>query len=58
MPITSSIIAALSIVVPSSVLSLPSSFRVSTVMLTLVAVMITPINTAVRNFSLPHGEKP
>ena len=57
-PITSSMIAALRIVVPSSVLSLPISFRASTVMLTLVAVIITPMNTAVKNFSEPHGAKP
>ena len=46
MPITSSIIAALRIVVPTFPFSLPISFNDSTVMLTEVAVRITPMNTA------------
>ena len=58
MPITSSMIAALRMVVPSSVFSLPSSLSVSTVIDTLVAVMITPINTAVKNCGEPIAEKP
>lgn len=45
-PITSSMIAAFRIVVPTSVFSLPNSFRACTVMLTDVAVSITPIKTA------------
>ena len=43
---TSSMIAALKIVVPTFVFSFPISFREETVMLTLVAVMIVPIKTA------------
>ena len=46
MPITSSMIAALKMVVPTFPCSLPISFRDCTVMLTLVAVMMTPVNTA------------
>ena len=46
MPITSSMIAADRITVPTLPLSLPISFSVSTVMPTLVAARITPINTA------------
>ena len=42
-PIISSIIAAPKIAFPERVLSLPSSFKVSTVILTDVAVKITPI---------------
>ena len=45
-PITSSMIAALTIVVPTVPFNLPISLRDWTVMLTLVAVIITPINTA------------
>ena len=45
MPITSSIMAAESTTVPTRPLSFPNSRNVSTVIDTLVAVMITPINT-------------
>ena len=44
MPITSSIIAAETMVVPSLVFILPSSFKTETVMATDVAVSIVPIN--------------
>ena len=44
MPSTSSMIAAPRMAFPERVLSFPSSFRVSTVMLTEVAVSMTPIN--------------
>ena len=57
-PITSSIIAALKMVVPTFPFNLPNSFKDCTVMLTEVAVIITPINTAVKNFSEPHGATP
>ena len=43
---TSSMMAALRIVVPTFPFSFPISFRDCTVMLTLVAVMMTPVNTA------------
>ena len=46
-PIISSIIAALKIVVPTFPFNFPNSFKVCTVILTDVAVIITPINTAV-----------
>ena len=46
-PIISSIIAALKIVVPTLPFNFPNSLRVCTVILTEVAVIITPINTAV-----------
>ncbi len=46
MPITSSIMAALKIVVPTFPFNFPISFRDSTVMLTDVAVRIVPTNTA------------
>ena len=45
-PITSSIIAALKIVVPTFPFSFPISFSDSTVILTEVAVKIVPTNTA------------
>ena len=45
-PMTSSMMAAFKMVVPTSVFSLPSSFKACTVMLTDVAVRITPIKTA------------
>ena len=45
-PITSSIMAALIIVVPVSVFRYPSSCSEATVILTEVAVIITPMNTA------------
>ena len=43
MPITSSIIAAETMVVPSLVLILPSSFKTDTVIATDVAVSIAPM---------------
>ena len=46
MPMTSSMMAALRMVVPTLPFSFPISFRDCTVMLTLVAVMMTPMNTA------------
>ena len=45
-PIISSTIAALRIVVPTSPFNLPNSLKVYTVILTDVAVKITPINNA------------
>ena len=51
-PITSSMIAAPVITVPILVSSLPSSFRVSTVMLTEVAVSMVPIKSALKNSSV------
>ena len=45
MPKISSITAAPKMVLATLVFNLPNSFRVSTVMLTLVAVRITPMNT-------------
>ena len=45
-PMTSSMIAALMIVVPVSDLRYPSSWREATEMLTEVAVMITPVKIA------------
>ncbi len=56
MPITSSIIAAEIIVVPSLVLILPSSFKTETVMATLVAVSMVPIK--IPRKSLVWSEKP
>ena len=58
MPITSSMMALDIISVPISPLSLPSSFRVCTVMPTEVAVIIVPMNTARRNSSEPIFAKP
>ena len=58
MPSTSSMIAALRMVVPTLPLSLPISRRVSTVMLTEVAVMMVPMNTASKKASEPTGLKP
>ena len=46
MPITSSMIAAERMVVPTLPLSLPISLSVSTVIPTLVAARMTPTNTA------------
>ena len=43
---TSSMTAALTMVVPRKLLSLPSSCRVATVMETLVAVMMVPMKSA------------
>ena len=51
-PSISSIIAAPIIAVPTGPLSFPISLRVSTVMLTEVAVNITPTNAALKNTSL------
>ncbi len=45
-PITSSMIAALTMVVPTLLLILPSSCRTATVILTLVAVIMVPMKTA------------
>ena len=50
-PITSSIIAALRIAVPTFVFSFPSSRMVSTVMPTLVAARIQPTNSAFISFA-------
>ena len=49
MPSTSSMMAAPKMALPERVFSLPSSFRVSTEMLTEVAVRITPMNMFCRN---------
>ena len=49
-------IAAPVITVPILVSSLPSSFRVSTVMLTEVAVSMVPIKSALKNSSVPMAE--
>ena len=48
-PRISSITAAPRIALPERVFNFPSSFRVSTVILTDVAVRITPINTFCKN---------
>ena len=48
-PITSSIIAALTIVVPIISFSFPSSFKTCTVILTDVAVNTVPTKTALKN---------
>jgi hypothetical protein len=45
-PITSSITAALTMVVPRKLFRWPSSCRVATVMDTLVAVIMVPMNRA------------
>ena len=51
-------IAALTIMVPSSVLILPISCKVATVIPTEVAVIIVPIKTALINSVLPQGANP
>ena len=51
MPKISSMTAAPKMVLATFVFSLPSSFKVSTVMLTLVAVRITPMNICCRMLS-------
>ena len=51
MPMTSSMMAAESTVVPTRVLSLPNSRRVSTVMPTLVAARMQPTNSALSSLS-------
>ena len=56
MPKTSSISAAPRIAFPALLLSFPSSFSVSTVMLTEVAVRITPTNTSCRNVGADNPE--
>ena len=58
MPITSSIIAALKITVPTLPFSRPSSRSTSTVMPTEVAVIMVPIKTPSINPLEPMGEKP
>ena len=58
MPMISSIIAAESIVCPTRPLSTPISFSASTVMPTDVAVIIQPMNSALKNFSLPKPSNP
>ena len=58
MPITSSIMAAATTVVPTLLLRYPNSFKVSTVMLTEVAVIITPIKSDATNWGSPMGLKP
>ena len=55
---TSSMMAALTTVVPTVLLSLPSSLRAATVMLTDVAAMIVPIKRPLMNCSEPMGPKP
>ena len=52
-PSTSSMIAAESTMVPTLLFSLPSSRRVSTVIPTLVAVMMTPMKRQPKRFSVP-----
>ena len=56
--ITSSMIAALTTVVPTVLLSLPSSLRAATVMLTDVAAMIVPMKSPLMNCSEPMGPNP
>ena len=57
-PITSSIIAALTIVCPTSVLIFPSSFKTATEILTEVAVKIVPMNIDLKKFNVPKPSKP
>ena len=57
-PITSSIIAALTIVCPISVLILPNSFNTATVILTDVAVRIVPIKTHLKKLCVPQPSEP
>ena len=59
-PITSSIIAAERIMVPTFPLSLPISLSVSTVMPTLVAASMTPMKTAssIKDLSAESAENP
>ena len=58
MPNTSSMIAALMIVCPTSDLIFPSSLRTATEMLTDVAVKIVPMKTASKNLCVPKPSKP
>ena len=58
MPITSSIIAELTIVVPTVPFSLPNSLSAATVMLTEVADIIVPMKRPLKNCSLPTGANP
>ena len=58
MPMTSSMTAALTMVVPRKLFKWPNSCSVATVMDTLVAVIIVPINNARKNSGLPIAEKP
>ena len=58
MAITSSMMAALTIVVPTVLLSLPNSLSAATVMLTDVADIIVPMNRLLMNCSDPIGPKP
>ena len=58
MPMTSSMIAELTMVVPTVPFSLPSSLRAATVMLTEVADIIVPMKSALKNCSLPNVSKP
>ena len=58
MPMTSSMTAALTMVVPRKLFRWPISCRVATVMDTLVAVMMVPMNSARKNAGLPTAEKP
>ena len=55
---TSSMMAALTMVVPTVPLSLPSSLRAATVMLTDVAAMSVPMKSPLMNWSEPMGPKP
>ena len=55
---TSSMMAALTMVVPTVLLSLPSSLSAATVMLTEVAAMRVPINRPLINCSEPMGPYP
>ena len=57
-PSTSSMIAALTIVVPTVSLSLPISFRAATVIETEVADMIVPMNRPFMNCGEPKSPKP
>ena len=58
MPITSSITAAETMVVPSFVFILPSSLSTDTVIATLVAVSIVPMNTQRKMFAVPRPMLP
>ena len=57
-PMTSSMMAALTMVVPTKPFSLPSSRSACTVILTEVAVMIQPIIMALSNSLVPKGANP
>ena len=56
MPSTSSMMAAPKMALPERVFSLPSSFRVSTEMLTEVAVRMTPMNRFCRKMGVEASD--